>query len=771
MPSNESEHGKQPVALRPTYADLPLLAITRSPSQDVAALIRSEPDLRHYVGIMVRRIWIIIAVVVVTSAAVTLYALRLPNIYMSTAVLRLKSPGEGNTSGQIAMNSYADYQYFQTQIELLRNPNLIRRAVLRHHLYLDPRLLGANGGNRRSQLAGVASLSQSSSPNASDVPDEPEDLTPQQALMLEPYVSSIQQGLAVSQKPDTTLINVSFSHTDSECAARVTTAITDTFIRENIKFETTGLRSALQEAGRQVTEIQGTIQQLEQQRIQLLRDNKLPLVEGQGRNLIGERLGQLSAQLLGAESERTKLEADCEAATLSSNIWSVPQIATNKAVQDERANLLGLEKRRLLLLQTYTDQWPEVKKLDFEIAQSKLRVETAGREALEDLKATYQMALIRERKLREAYEHESRAANDQSRNSIELTNVNQKIETSRQLYASLLQYQKKLELDSTGRGNNASLVSPALPSVSPVASSRWINVGVIILMSLSAGIGLAFLIEQFDSRLSSVDDVTTHLALQTVGMIPFHQRSALMGLLRRRRMSGTSALSMIEDTLSPAAEAFRNLRTSLVFGSQSAGPRIILITSGRQFEGKTTTSVNLAYAFAQTGADVLLIDCDLRGPQVHSHFGLSNDLGLTDCLTRDVDIDRLLFSHVEYSSLKVLTAGTMAANPSDFLNSGGMRELLERMRTRFAYVVIDSPPAIPFADAPLLSTMADATLVVVNSRRTSRRTVKRVKERLLQVGSSVSGVVLNYVESEKTDSYYYYRTSEPGTASREREAL
>ena len=752
--------------LRPAYTDSPLLTTHSSPPADVASALLPEPDLRYYLAVIVRRGWLVAGVVLAMTTSAALYVLRLPNIYESSAVLRMQQTGS-SLPGEQAPNSFDAYQYFQTQVELLKNPHLIRRAVLKHRLHLDPRLPGGvDDGDWLApfrRLAGAERLPRPLPPQGVSPPalaDDPDDLTPEQAAMIEPYVSSIRRGLVASPRENTSLVTVSFRHVSPEAAALVTTAVTETFISDNVKFETAGTQSALERVGRQIAEMQTTIQQLEQQRIELLSANNLPLTEGQGRDLTGERVKLLSAQLLAAEEERKRLEAEREAAEAAPDFRSIPQVAASRPVQEGRAQLRALGKRRQGLLLTYTAEWPEVKRLDAEIKQLEAEVEAAAREALANLKAVYEAALARERKLRSAYERETAASNHQSRGSMELTNLYQKIETSRQLYSMLFQYQKKLELGSTDRSNSVSLVSPASRPQSPVAPSRWGKIGLALLTSLFAGVGLALLVEHFDSKLSSVEDVSAHLALQTLGAIPSHQRTLLPAAGRRRDGPEDSALRMMEDALSPTAEAYRNLRTSLLFAAHDREPQIILITSSQQLEGKTTTAVNLAYAFAQSGAEVLIIDCDLRYPRVHRHFGLPNGSGVTDYLTGEAEVEDLLFSHQGCPSLKVLTAGAMPTNPSDYLNSAEMRELLERMRRRFACVVIDSPPAVPFADAPLLSTMADATLIVVNSRRTNRRAVRRVKERLLQLGSPLLGVVLNHAESEAKHSYYYYRKEE-----------
>lgn len=750
--------------LRPAYIDSRLLTTHAAPPAGVASPPPPEPDLRYYLAVLVRRSWLIGGVVLVLTTSAALYVFRLPNIYESSAVLRMQQTGS-SLPGEQGPNSFEAYQYFQTQTELLKNPHLIRRAVLKHRLYLDPRLPGADDRDWLSpfrRLAGAAPPSHPLPPHA--LADDPGDLTPEQAAMLEPYVSFIQQEMVASPRENTSLVTVSFRHVSPEAAALVTAAVTETFVSDNVKFETAGMRAALERVGRQIAEIQTAIQQLEQQRIGLLSANNLPLTAGQGHNLTDERVKLLSAQLLAAEDERKRLEAEREAAEAAPDIWSIPQVAASRPVQEGRAQLRALSKRREGLLQTYTAEWPEVKRLDAEIRQLEAEVEAGAREALANLKTGYEAARARERKLRSAYEQETGASNDQSRGSMELTNLNQKIDTSRQLYSMLFQYQKKLELDSTDRGTSVSLVSPASHPQAPVAPARWSRIGLTFLLSLFVGGGLALLVEHIDAKLSSVEDVVAHLALQTLGAIPSHQRKLPPARGRRRGEEEGSALRMMEDARSPTAEAYRNLRTSLLFAAPDQEPQIILVTSSQQLEGKTTTAINLAYAFAQAGAEVLIVDCDLRRPRVHRHFGLPDGPGVTDYLTGEAKVEDLLFTHRECPSLKVLTAGAMPTNPSDYLNSAEMRELLERVRRRFAYVVIDSPPAIPFADAPLLSTLADATLIVVNSRRTNRRAVKRVKERLLQLGSPLLGVVLNNAEPEAKHSYYYYRKEEEPAA-------
>jgi capsular exopolysaccharide synthesis family protein len=213
---------------------------------------------------------------------------------------------------------------------------------------------------------------------------------------------------------------------------------------------------------------------------------------------------------------------------------------------------------------------------------------------------------------------------------------------------------------------------------------------------------------------------------------------------------------MTRDLRSPTAEAYRHLRASLLFSTTGEAPQSILVTSGGPFEGKTTTAINTAVTFAQTGAEVLIVDCDLRRPQLHRHFKFSNSDGLTSFLAGKQGIDSLLHEHEDYPNLKLITAGPMPANPAGFLGSDEMRTLIKLLERRFTHIIIDSPPASSFADASLLSTLVDGVIIVVHGKRSSRRVVRRVKQRLEDLGANVYGVVLNHVDLERDDYYAGY---------------
>ncbi|MBA3766868.1 MAG: CpsD/CapB family tyrosine-protein kinase [Acidobacteria bacterium] len=217
-------------------------------------------------------------------------------------------------------------------------------------------------------------------------------------------------------------------------------------------------------------------------------------------------------------------------------------------------------------------------------------------------------------------------------------------------------------------------------------------------------------------------------------------------------------MALTNDSRSPIAEAYRHLRTSLLLSSAGQPPKTILMTSSQPSEGKTTTAVNTAIMLAHTGADVLVVDCDLRRPRLHSHFNVPNARGITNCLSGETDLDSLLQSYERLPNLKIMTSGPVPPNPAELLGSNEMRKLLSEMVERFTHVIIDSPPCISFTDASILSTMVDGVVLVVHSGRSSRAVVRRAKQQLLDVGANIFGVVLNNVKLEAQEFYYagYY---------------
>ena len=221
-----------------------------------------------------------------------------------------------------------------------------------------------------------------------------------------------------------------------------------------------------------------------------------------------------------------------------------------------------------------------------------------------------------------------------------------------------------------------------------------------------------------------------------------------------------SELLISADPRSSLAEAYRHLRTSILLSTAGSAPKSLLITSSLPSEGKTTTATNTAISLAQTGARVLIIDADMRRPRLHSIFDIENGNGLSTLLASEMD-DHEIAAAIRYderTNLNLLTSGPIPPNPAELIGSEQMATLLRLLQSRFTHVVIDSPPIASFTDGVLIASMVDGVILVVHAGKSSRQVVRRSRQLLLEIGAKVFGVVLNNVNLNTKDNYYYYQS-------------
>ncbi|OAS21875.1 CpsD/CapB family tyrosine-protein kinase [Paenibacillus oryzisoli] len=206
---------------------------------------------------------------------------------------------------------------------------------------------------------------------------------------------------------------------------------------------------------------------------------------------------------------------------------------------------------------------------------------------------------------------------------------------------------------------------------------------------------------------------------------------------------------------SPISESYRALRTNIQFSSIDEELRVIMVTSAGPGEGKSTTLINLAVAYAQTDKRVLVIDGDLRKPTMHHTLRVSNRWGLTNLLTNELTIREVL-QDTFIPNLQIITSGPIPPNPSEILASKKMTSTIEELKQRFDVILIDAPPAIAVTDSQIISSRSDGVILVVNSDRTKREAVLKAKQNLDNVRARILGVVLNNVDRKNKDAYYYY---------------
>ncbi len=733
----------------------------------------AETNVREYLFVILKRKWLILSLVLVVTSLVTIQVYRQPSIYEAATTIRIESkPAPVLATGSIVINAPADPNFWGTQLKLLQNPALARQVVLRLDLQKNPAFLGGQAQSSvfaslkrifsRERIVTVPAQSPAVDP---PIADEMKDrqLTSEESAALEPYEDAIIGSETVEPVIGTSLVAIKYQHTDPVLAQKVADTLAEVFVRNNSERQNIGTSTAEEKLMKEVGTYQDKINKEQAARFEFAKAHDLPLTPMSGPSQTQMRSATYSNQLLMAENDRRNKMAIYEAAKNATDPFANPEVQKDERIIKLRTKLSDLKDREAALLQKYTPQWPEVQQVQAQIKQAEDELNKAPTQVLASMKASADAAAAQEKSLLSAYTKEHGVATQQTKSEIELAARTQELANDQQ-YLNV-QMQKVRELQNTGadRGTDVRIETASRLPREPVGPQRMRNIMIAFVLALVAGIGLAFLLDYLDDTVKSLDDIDRYIHLPALALIPSVRSEKRLRGAESSKASDTTALAMVTDVRSPIAESYRHLRTSLLLSSAGTPPKTILVTSSQPSEGKTTTAINTAFMLAQTGADVLIIDCDLRRPRLHSHFNVSNTRGLTNCLSGESDVEDLLQTYDKLPKLKLLTSGPIPPNPAELLGSEEMRKLLVSLSEKFTHIIVDSPPAISFTDSSILSTFVDGVILVVHGGRSSRAVVRRAKQQLLDVGAHIFGVVLNNVKLESTDYYYnsyyssYYR--------------
>jgi succinoglycan biosynthesis transport protein ExoP len=798
-----------------------------APSAESSRYSSYGPPNRLDEGVRLRDVWIAISkrrwliafIVLLITATTAVMLARKPDIYLAESEVQVdtESPASGITSGKgnaIIVDTFTDPSYFNTELQIISKPGLLRRVVKTLDLENNQDFLRAQAGDtawqRLTRTFGLGGKSAVQTPIqkaegdkllvVKDVasPSSRNDL--EEATRLEPYVSSIQAGLKVEpvkeerlQFTGTRLISIKFAHASPMVAAKVANAIADTFVLSNLEQKTKFTSTTGDFLQQRIAELQSQIRNDEERLINYAKGHEILSLDA-AQNTVVDRLSGLNKQLLEAENERKMAEA---AYRVNKEPGAAAVLAASGAkeggARELESQLATLKQKREQLLAENTEEWPEVKEVQKQIALVQKQIQDANSNVVvtesKALEMRYHQALQREQALRTAFDEQRGATRNQNEAAINYHIIQQEIETNKGLLDGLLQRAKENDVILAGTPNNLHITDYAIPPRLPIGPNRLQGILLAFIFSFGFGVCLAVMLEYLDDSVRSTEDVSKVLRLPTLATIPALRKgstprqllpSQATSLLQTRNGNengngkSNSALLLDLDKRSPLAEAYRRLRTSVLLSSPGHAPKTLVITSCVPSEGKSTTAINLAVSLAQTGARVLVIDADMRRPTVHSSFGIENRGGLSNILSHEMSSAETLalVQKEKVSGLYLLTSGPIPPNPAELVGSEQMRKLLIELGSTFDHIVIDTPPIASFTDGVLLSAIADGVILVIHANECSRKVIQRSQQALQEVRARLLGVVLNRIHirsSDHNDYYYhsYYKGQESDYASSE----
>ena len=760
-------------------------------------------DISKYIKGLQRR-WPLLLVCILIGVAYSLVRYSLTaKMYESTATIQIERKRLSLLSmGQAGwLEDWWNMEYYPTQYRLLRSRGMAERVVLNLRLHEDP-----NFNERAASLLGGDAPSVESNTSAE----------------LARLAGKVQSGLSVKPIEDTQLVQLTYRSQDSEMASRIANGYAEVFIEWGIETRTTTVGQASSFLAAQI----GTLRkEIEERQKQL---NAFSAASDQDLDQDGQALLQrrqmLETQYNAALADRINREASYRE-LVSSSAQSVATSGTASGVGELRAELFRLESEYRSKLETYTPDWPEMVQLDQQIVEKRAQLQQSEQEAYREQvdKAYNELQQAQRRAAGIDAELERLRADAQVYNSdtLEYENLKTLIESRRQLLTDLVKRQSETEVASRIQGSqesNIRVVERAVVPSAPYAPVLRSDLTKSVALALMLGFGAIFLLEYFDRTITGPEELEGLLGLPTLAVIPDIEETGggLLGRYAKRygyrysyggygysygygytygygrsgrgkkgkatQIRGAQGKGVKETDderqieLLPhhnprvaVSEAYRSLRTALML-STADDLQVISMTSAVPGEGKTATATNLATVIAQLGRRVLVVDADLRRPRMHKVFRTSNRHGLVNYLTAHAELEGLVFE-TPVPNLYLCPSGPIPPNPSELLSSDRMRSFLAKVRDRFDYVIIDSPPTLPVADAVILGTMVDAVLICARAGVLVRDDAKLCRERLSYAGIRLVGTILNRYRSSQGRRYdkryrYYGAYEEPRSAAR-----
>ena len=725
--------------------------------------VEDESQLRGLLAMLRRRMRLIAGF---ASGAVLLMAIAclfMPRRYTATALVHIRNqpPQVTNIQQVVVPPTYFEgVEFFQDQVKFLESRTLAATVI--HDLGLDgdPRFTESEhpGPITRGMEAGFGLVSTLAAWLRPPPPHEPEadaaataGVADVAAPPVPPWLISVyDRALEVKPVTNSRLIEVKFTSPSPVLAQKVANAHVAAYIRRGLqsKFELTGeaRRFLEQEIGR----VQGELSKSERELADFRRTNHVVSVD-EKENAVAQRLDDLARRVTDAEALRITAEADYRLMQ-SREYDELPTVIQSPLIQAMKQEISRLEVHQAELAQTFLPASPQMKEVDSQLKQARGRLTKEISRVVGGLESTYLAAKAKEDNLRAEYDHQQDAVLDLKDLSGQYLKLEQAVTANRTLYGTLLTRLGETDVVKGVQLSNASVMDPAERPTGPSEPNIPFNLGFALVLGLALGTGVALVVERTDPSLKTPDEVRRTLRLPTLGVVPDFAR---LGARRPRR--ALEALPAVNGGGALTAEAFRSIRTSLLFVSPDRPLRTVLVTSSQPQEGKTSTTVNIGLSLAQLGQRVIVVDADLRQARCHKVLMLPPAPGLAEVLRGRAAVESVI-QHIESGRLDLLQAGKPPGDPAELLASGCTDALLRTLAANYDVVLIDSPPVFPITDSAILAPRVDGVVMVVRGHRTDREITREALERLRFMKANVVGVVLNGVDpaSSHYRSYSYY---------------
>jgi succinoglycan biosynthesis transport protein ExoP len=716
----------------PQNTQPPLVGVPETNQSGFSTTV-ADTTLSEALIVLRKRRWVLIIAVLLGLAYGVFKAESQPKLYDAYGRIQVRS-GSSNEYRVSTVQGYSgdSSSKMLTEIEILKSDSLMLKVC------------------REMDLSNNADFLEKKGPVPHSSLDDGETR--------QTTVHRLQSILHVGVVPKTDIIRISYSSLNPKLSADIVNRVIQDYIHRSYQTRF--------ESSRRVSDfLSGTLEGLKQE-VETSQEQMMDMQRKLGilgfdpnHNQISGSLDDLAKAAATAKLARIIAEAryrvlsGMDPDTIEGTIELTPgtapgelnvlrgQLATGRATYAQLESSLG-------------PNHPQSKALRAQIEELEKEITAEQNRLLVQAKQNYVVARANEDQTTAALEAEKTDAYKLRDQLVEYTVRQREFEENRTLYDSLQQRLRTASVQSGLESLEIDVVDPALPPANPVLRPQSTVILTALVFGILAGIVVAFLMESLDTGLRSIAEIESITELPSLAIIPRARRTSAdqAGTLTTAQRN----IGILTQPKSQFAEAFRSLRTSLLLSTAGHPPKIIVLTSATPSEGKTTAASNLAAILAQRDTRVLLIDGDLRRPNIHHRFGLNGKVGLTTVLTGATTLEETVQSVPEIPNLDILPSGPVPPFPTEMLSSGAMEAILKRCAELYDYIVIDSPPILSVTDGVILSRQADAVVLVVRHGKSSKHVVRRARDILLRSGAGITGIVLNAVDLNSPEYYGYY---------------
>lgn len=562
----------------------------------------------------------------------------------------------------------------------------------------------------------------------------------------ERIAGKLSEEFSVRSAGDSGILTLSYLAPNPVLAGNIVNAAVEAYIEKNFDMKVEASNQTLAWMTAKADEEKANLERAERALQNYMEENDIVTIENRV-TVTPQKLAEINSELIKTQGRRRELSLlyrrinelppDLKGAE------SLQVIASDTAIQTLRSQILEAEKKIMDISKTYGPKHPVMKqaKADLQVLMQQRIIEI--RRVMAAVKNDYDLILESEREYEKLLNETKQDTVKFNEKLIQYNILKREVETSRQLYNTLITRIKEQNLAEQAQSVKVWVIEKAKTPEYPAKPNKTLNIILGFALSLFIGITLAFLLEHLDDTIKYPDAVEDRLNLPLLGTV-----------IRLETEKDAPEKATLENVSSDFSESFKSIRTAVLLSSASTFPMCMLVTGTAPSDGKTTATVNLAASMAQAGRQVLLIDADMRRPRIHKILELNNNKGLSSFLTGLAGIDIIQKSRQQ--NLDVITSGPIPPNPSELLISELEKKLTRLKQSHYDLIIFDSPPILTVSDGLILGKYVDSIILVARAGKTTWELIEKGRRALVNIGGKILGVIINGKDIKEKNYNYYY---------------